>query len=243
MSPNPRHPRTAVPSALLAAALSGALYFLGAFAPQNDGPAVETASADQIRSFLAAHDTGLRVGAAAAALAIPLVLVFTTSLARLIRAQLPGLSAGRSRRRGRRARGRLALARDGRNVDDSRPAPRRLRPGAGRRRDAARLVRDLQLHAHLRRPRDGGDRHGYRRDLDRDPADTVRRALARLARCRRRRRRGSRHDRGDDRMETAGRVWFVGIFGWLLWLLAVSIGCVVRLRRTRRQLQATVALA
>ena len=75
---------------LLAAAISGGLYFLGAFVPQVDGPPVETAGADQIRSFLAAHDSGLRVLAAAGALAIPLVLVFTTSLARLIRAQLPG---------------------------------------------------------------------------------------------------------------------------------------------------------
>jgi hypothetical protein len=86
----PTTPAKAVPSALLAAAVSGGFYFLGAFTPQNEGPAVETASADQIRSFLAAHDTGLRVGAAAAALAIPLILVLTTSLARLIRAQLPG---------------------------------------------------------------------------------------------------------------------------------------------------------
>jgi hypothetical protein len=75
---------------LLAAAISGFVYFLGAFVPQVDGPDVETATADQIRTFLAAHDSGIRVGAAAGAVAIPLVLVFTTSLARLIRARAPG---------------------------------------------------------------------------------------------------------------------------------------------------------
>jgi hypothetical protein len=76
--------------ALLAAAISGTLYSLGALTPQVDGPPVETATAAQIRAFLTEHDTGLRVLATAAALAIPLVLVFTVSLARLIRHRLPG---------------------------------------------------------------------------------------------------------------------------------------------------------
>ena len=76
--------------ALLAAAISGLFYFLGFFVPQVDGPPVETATAAQIRSFLADHDTGLRANATWGAIAIALVLVFTVSLARLIR----GRSAG-----------------------------------------------------------------------------------------------------------------------------------------------------
>ena len=78
--------------ALLAVAISGFVYFLLAFAPQVDGPAVETATAGQIRSFLADNDTALRVYATLGALAIPLVLVFTVSLARLIRGRSPGSS-------------------------------------------------------------------------------------------------------------------------------------------------------
>lgn len=84
---------TASPSdrgALLAVAISGLLYVLGVFVPQVDGPPVETASADQIRSFLADNDTGLRASATAGAIAIALVLVFTVSLARLIRRRSPG---------------------------------------------------------------------------------------------------------------------------------------------------------
>ena len=76
-------------SVLLAAAISGTLYTLGAFVPQVDGPPVETATAGQIRAFLVAHDTGLRIVATAGALAIPLVLVFTVSLARLMRSRQP----------------------------------------------------------------------------------------------------------------------------------------------------------
>ena len=30
-------------------------------------------------------------------------------------------------------------------------------------------------------------------------------------------------------------VWFVGLFGWWLWILAVAIGCTVRLRQGRRR--------
>jgi Domain of unknown function (DUF4386) len=86
-------PETAGPSdraTLLAAAISGLLYVLLVFVPQVDGPPVETASADQIRSFLTEHDTGLRASATAGALGIALVLVFTVSLARLIRGQSIG---------------------------------------------------------------------------------------------------------------------------------------------------------
>jgi hypothetical protein len=86
---------TAGPSdrgALLAAAISGLLYVLLVFVPQVDGPPVETASADQIRSFLADNDTGLRASATAGALAIALVLIFTVALARLIRSRSAGSS-------------------------------------------------------------------------------------------------------------------------------------------------------
>jgi hypothetical protein len=77
-------------SALLAAAISGLLYSLLVFVPQVDGPPVETANADQIRAFLADNDTGLRASATAGALAIALIVVFTVSLARLIRRRSPG---------------------------------------------------------------------------------------------------------------------------------------------------------
>jgi hypothetical protein len=76
-------------SVLLAAAISGTLYALGALVTQVDGPPVETATAAQIRAFLAEHETGLRIAATAGALAIPLVLIFTVSLARLIRNRQP----------------------------------------------------------------------------------------------------------------------------------------------------------
>ena len=75
---------------MLTVAISGLLYFAGFLLPQVDGPPVETATAAQIRSFLADHDTGLRVTATAGALAIALVLVFTVSLARLIRQRSAG---------------------------------------------------------------------------------------------------------------------------------------------------------
>ncbi len=74
---------------LLAATISGLLYFAGVFVPQADGPPVETASADQIRAFLAAHESGLRVLATTSAIEIPLVLIFTVSIARLIRTRTP----------------------------------------------------------------------------------------------------------------------------------------------------------
>jgi hypothetical protein len=81
---------TAARGALVAAAVSGVLYAAGAFVPQVDGPPVETATADQIRTFLSDNDTAIRVAAAGSALAMVLILVFTVSLARLIRLREPG---------------------------------------------------------------------------------------------------------------------------------------------------------
>jgi hypothetical protein len=75
--------------ALLAAAVSGILYFILGWVIPPDGPPVETASAAQIRVFLAEHHSMLRLGALVGAVAIPTVLVFTVSLARLIRSRLP----------------------------------------------------------------------------------------------------------------------------------------------------------
>lgn len=68
-----------------AVAASGLLWFVLIWVPQVDGPSVETATAHQIRSFLADNDTGIRLTATAGALLIPLVLVFAASLARLVR--------------------------------------------------------------------------------------------------------------------------------------------------------------
>jgi hypothetical protein len=75
---------------LQAITISGVLYVVGAFVPQVDGPPVESATAGQIRSFLTENDTALRILATVGALSIPLVLIFTVALARLIRDQLPG---------------------------------------------------------------------------------------------------------------------------------------------------------
>ena len=75
--------------ALLAAAISGILYVLLGLVVPPDGPPVETASAAQIREFLAEHQSARRLGALVGAVAIPTVLVFTVSLARLVRSRLP----------------------------------------------------------------------------------------------------------------------------------------------------------
>jgi uncharacterized protein DUF4386 len=76
--------------ALLAAAISGILYFILGWVIPPDGPPVETASAAQIRVFLAENHSVLRLGALVGAMAIPTMLVFTVSLARLLRSRLPG---------------------------------------------------------------------------------------------------------------------------------------------------------
>ena len=47
-------------------------------------------TAAQIRVFLGEHHAALRLGALAGAAAIPIVLVFTVSLARLVRSRQPG---------------------------------------------------------------------------------------------------------------------------------------------------------
>ena len=75
---------------LFAIAISGLLYVLLVFVPQVDGPPVETASTDQIRTFLENNTSGLSAMATAGGLAIPLVLIFTASIARLIRGRMPG---------------------------------------------------------------------------------------------------------------------------------------------------------
>jgi hypothetical protein len=219
---------------LLAAAISGFVYVLGAFVPQVDGPDVETATAGQIRTFLAAHDSGIRVGAAAGAVAIPLVLVYTTSLARLIRAQIPGsqladlvvaggvlvavwhwvVIAGTSTTLVQRL-DRYDLAR----VDDA-----TLRGWYGLS-NFTHIFADLGMC-------------GMATVIAAASIAIVRtRFVARwlgwlgvvLA---------AGGAVGTIGVVTAVRplsyVWFVGIFGWWLWILAVAVGCTVRLRRSRR---------
>jgi hypothetical protein len=234
MSETGTAPDATLRAPLLAAAISGAVYFLGAFVPQVDGPDVETATSAQIRAFLAAHDSGIRFGAAAGALAIPLILVFTTSLARLIRAHLPGsqladlvvgggilvavwhwvVITGSSTTLVQRLDG-YDLAR----VDDA-----TLRGWYG-----------LSNFTHLFA------------DLGMAGIATVM-AAASIAILQ------SRFVArwlgwlgivlaaggaiGTIGVMAAVRgladVWFVGIFGWWLWILAVAVGCTVRLRRSRR---------
>lgn len=76
--------------ALLAGAISAILYVVLSLVVPPDGPPVETASAAQIRVFLADHHAALRLGALVGAVAIPTVLVFTASLARLVRSRQHG---------------------------------------------------------------------------------------------------------------------------------------------------------
>jgi hypothetical protein len=228
-------------SALLVAAISGAIYFLGAFVPQNDGPPVETAGADQIRSFLAAHDAGIRFGAAAGAIAIPLVLVFTTAVARLIRARVPGsqladlvvgggvlvalwhwvVIAGTSSTLVQRLDGY-----DLKRVDDA------TLQGWYGLSNFTHLFADLGMA-------------GIATVLGAASLAILRSGfVARwlgwfgivLA--------------TGGLLGTIGvmaawkplaAVWFVGIFGWWLWILAVAIGCTVRLRRSRRSESAAAA--
>jgi hypothetical protein len=218
---------------LVAAAISGFVYFLGLFVPQVDGPDVETATAAQIRTFLAAHDSDLRIGAAAAIVAILAVLVFATSLARLIRASRPGsqladlvvcggvlvavwhwvVVTGSSTTLVQRLDG-YDLAR----VDDA-----TLRGWYG-----------LSNFTHLFA------------DLGMAGMVTVMAAasIAILRACFVARWLGwagivlaAGGAIGTIGVMAAVRgladVWFVGIFGWWLWILAVAIGCTVRLRRGR----------
>ena len=219
---------------LLAAAISGAVYFLGAFLPQEDGPDVETATAAQIRTFLAAHDTGIRIGAAAGAVAIPLILVFTTSLARLIRAYLPGsqladlvvgggvlvafwhwvVIAGGSTTLVQRL-DRYDLAR----VDNA------TLWGWYGLSNFTHLFADLGMA--------GIATVMAAASIAILQARFVARWLGWL---------GVAFAAGGAigkigvmaAVRGLADVWFVGIFGWWLWVLAVAVGCMVRLRRSRR---------
>lgn len=70
---------------LLALAASGIVLLVGAFAPQTTGPPVETATAAQIRTFLKDHTRLIEVQALFGVLLIPTIIVFTAALAALAR--------------------------------------------------------------------------------------------------------------------------------------------------------------
>lgn len=74
---------------LLTSALAGIVYLLTVFLTPPDGPAVAVATAPQIRSYLAANAAALRIATAAGVLGLVAFLIFVTSLARLVRNRLP----------------------------------------------------------------------------------------------------------------------------------------------------------
>jgi hypothetical protein len=77
--------------ARLAAAGSAAVFLLLAgIGGTPTGPPVETATAAQIRAYLEQNDTSIRAAALGTALLVPTLLVFTAALARLVRNRLPG---------------------------------------------------------------------------------------------------------------------------------------------------------
>lgn len=85
MTPPTDRPTHSARTATTAAAVSGVLYFIGAFVPQVDGPPVETATATQVRTFLETHTGALRAQAVGHAISIALILVFAASIAKLLR--------------------------------------------------------------------------------------------------------------------------------------------------------------
>ena len=92
-----------VPSApqrgpLVITAVSGLALFVLAFAEPPEGPAIGRATAAQVREFVAAHEVALRIGATGGVLAVVALLVFTGGLAAVVRgvaprSVLPGLVA------------------------------------------------------------------------------------------------------------------------------------------------------
>lgn len=68
----------------IAAAASSALSFILLFTTPPDGPSVETATADQVRDYYTSNATALHVAALAAAIAAPTLLVFCACLATLV---------------------------------------------------------------------------------------------------------------------------------------------------------------
>lgn len=76
--------------ALLTAAVSGLLLVGTFFAQSPDGPKVGSATAGQIRAFVADNETAILVGATGGVASFVLVLLFTAALAQLVRSALPG---------------------------------------------------------------------------------------------------------------------------------------------------------
>lgn len=67
-----------------AAALAAIVYFLLLFVVPPDGPAVETATASQVRAYYTENASALHASALAAAVAGPAILIFCACLARLV---------------------------------------------------------------------------------------------------------------------------------------------------------------
>jgi hypothetical protein len=89
--PPARAPLPGPRGALAASAVSGLLLFLlGLVATPPDGPAVGTATADQIREFVRENDLALRLAVTAGLLVVAALVVFVGALAARIRAAAPG---------------------------------------------------------------------------------------------------------------------------------------------------------
>lgn len=76
--------------ALIAAGLAGLLYGLSMSGTFPDGPSISTATATQIREHVTANGTAIRASAVMGMLAIAAALVFFAGLTRQVRDRLPG---------------------------------------------------------------------------------------------------------------------------------------------------------
>jgi hypothetical protein len=73
----------------ITAAIAGPLILVGSFASPADGPDVATATAEQIRTWVHAQSTALRVGALGGVLSLAVILIMTAALTRVLRDALP----------------------------------------------------------------------------------------------------------------------------------------------------------
>lgn len=75
---------------LIVAAVASLIYFISAFSPQPEGPDVETATAPEIRAYYEENASNFQGNATMNAFAMAAVVLFTVSFARIIRRREPG---------------------------------------------------------------------------------------------------------------------------------------------------------
>ncbi|MGK5683522.1 hypothetical protein [Actinoplanes sp. URMC 104] len=215
----------------LAAAVSGILFFLGAWLVPAEGPSPATATAAQIRDHVAANDVALRVGAAAELAGVVLFVVFVAAVAQLIRNRRPAsLLAGLFLAGGLLLAVHYLLM----AVVDG---MLRLLPGLiGVRLDE---IDDATLRGWYAL---GGVTH-FLGDLAMAPTALVLAAAALAAFLPRWLTWATALVAASAVIGTVGIVtawsalypfWFGGQFGWALWIVTVAVVCAVRARRLRR---------